>query len=214
MTNFKRAFGLNLKLLRKSKSYTQEKLSELIDIHTRQLSKIETGEHFPSCRTLEKICTVLEITPRDLFNFDVDTEMLMTGTNAEPYYRVIKSGNIVYMQKGASGEQVAEKTEETTFNMLKVAKEIQKPVKVEYFEQGKPSQIVIYHSDGSIEPLNNADDKEYEKNVRYMLDKFKKYSRDKQYAEFIKLSLDSLENTASLEKLSIIIEGMKLARKK
>ena len=65
MTNFKTGLGNNIKLLRKLRNITQEELSELIGIHPRQLSKIETGEHFPSCKTLERLCIALEITPQE-----------------------------------------------------------------------------------------------------------------------------------------------------
>lgn len=63
MTDFKHAFGARVKFIRKSRNLTQEKLSEMIDIHLRQMSKIETGEHFPSYKTLENLCFSLNIQP-------------------------------------------------------------------------------------------------------------------------------------------------------
>lgn len=84
MTNFKLGVGHNLKLIRKAKGITQEDLASIIGIHPRQLSKIETGEHFPSCKTLEKACIALDIEPQTLFDFDflVDSnEGAMTGTD-------------------------------------------------------------------------------------------------------------------------------------
>ena len=72
MANFKEAFGANVKMIRKSKGITQEKLSEMIDIHPRQMSKIENGEHFPSAKSLEKICISLGVSPRVLFDFKID----------------------------------------------------------------------------------------------------------------------------------------------
>jgi len=72
MSNFKKAFGNNLKLLRKSKDITQEKLAEIADIHPQQVSKIETGGYFPSCKTIEKICYKLNVAPKDLFDFDIE----------------------------------------------------------------------------------------------------------------------------------------------
>jgi len=71
MFDLRGAFGANLKLIRKSKNITQEKLAELIDIHPRQLSKIETGDHFPSYKTIERICESLKEQPKNLFNFEV-----------------------------------------------------------------------------------------------------------------------------------------------
>ena len=66
MATFKQAFGFNLKLIRKNKNITQEQLSEMIELHPRQLSKIETGSHFPSCKTIEKLCQALDTPPRVL----------------------------------------------------------------------------------------------------------------------------------------------------
>ena len=69
MQNIKKLFGLKLKQVRINKNLTQEKLAELVDINPRQLSRIESGNSFPSVSTLEKICTVLDVLPVDLFNF-------------------------------------------------------------------------------------------------------------------------------------------------
>ena len=41
----------------------------MVDINPRQLSRIESGNSFPSVSTLEKMCTVLDVLPVDLFNF-------------------------------------------------------------------------------------------------------------------------------------------------
>ena len=70
MTNFKNGVGSNIKYLRKVRNITQEDLAGIIGIHSRQLSKIETGEHFPSCKTLEKVCITLDVQPKELFDFD------------------------------------------------------------------------------------------------------------------------------------------------
>jgi len=70
MSEFKKSFGANLKSLRKERGITQERLSEMIDVHPQQVSKIETGTYFPSAGTIEKICSALNITPGALFDFD------------------------------------------------------------------------------------------------------------------------------------------------
>ena len=95
MTNFKQGLGSNLKLIRKAKGITQEDLAGIIGIHSRQLSKIETGEHFPSCKTLEKICIVLDVNPKDLFDFDFlvnENEGVMTGTDNVASFQARKTG--------------------------------------------------------------------------------------------------------------------------
>lgn len=63
-------FGHQVKLLRKYRNMTQEGLSELVDIDIRQLARIESGESFATSETIEKICTALKISYRDMFDFE------------------------------------------------------------------------------------------------------------------------------------------------
>ena len=67
--NFKANFGLRLKELRKAKNFSQEQFAEIIGITPRNLSKIETGQAFPSSSNLEKIFEALEVPPYYLFDF-------------------------------------------------------------------------------------------------------------------------------------------------
>ena len=64
----KALMGLKIKNFRKEKSYTQEKLSEILNIDVSGLSKIENGKCFPSTETLFKLIKILEINPNELFN--------------------------------------------------------------------------------------------------------------------------------------------------
>ncbi|MBQ8460320.1 helix-turn-helix transcriptional regulator [bacterium] len=66
---FKNEFGARLKELRKRKGLSQEKFSEMINIAQNTLSSIETGCHFCSAETIERIINALEIEPVELFNF-------------------------------------------------------------------------------------------------------------------------------------------------
>ena len=72
MSGIRESFGQNLKIIRKSKNYTQEKLAEKINIDIRQYSRIETGKGFPSLTTLENICDALNINPACLFEMNYD----------------------------------------------------------------------------------------------------------------------------------------------
>lgn len=65
----KKFLGKNIKNFRKSCKLTQENLAELINIETGSLSAIESGRHFPSMPTLEKIANVLNIELKALFDF-------------------------------------------------------------------------------------------------------------------------------------------------
>ncbi len=66
----KKFFGQKIKNLRKLHHYTQEKMSELIDIDVRQVARIEAGESLPSVETLLKMAKVLAVTPNDLIYSD------------------------------------------------------------------------------------------------------------------------------------------------
>ena len=68
--DLKALFGQNLKKLRSERGLTQECLAESLELNSRQISKIETGEHLPSAKTLEKLCEVLNVLPQELFTFD------------------------------------------------------------------------------------------------------------------------------------------------
>lgn len=70
MQDFKSLFGKRIKELRKEKHLTQERLSELIGIETRNLIKIEKGETFPRVQTLEKILEIFNITAQELFKYE------------------------------------------------------------------------------------------------------------------------------------------------
>jgi transcriptional regulator with XRE-family HTH domain len=52
-------------------------LSEQINIDIRQLARIEAGTSFVTSETIEKLCTALNVTYKELFNFE-DVEESMT----------------------------------------------------------------------------------------------------------------------------------------
>lgn len=65
----KKLLGKRIKELRKLSDLTQEKFSEMIGIETTSLSGIESGRHFPSMPTLEKIANNLNVELKTLFEF-------------------------------------------------------------------------------------------------------------------------------------------------
>lgn len=70
MDNTKRLLGKRIKELRKESGFTQEKLAELIGLETTSLSGIESGRHFPSLPTVEKIAKKLNVELKTLFDFN------------------------------------------------------------------------------------------------------------------------------------------------
>lgn len=69
---FKQQFAQNLKNLRKSRKFTQEKLAELVEVDFRYISLIENAKSFPSCELIEKLSSALGVSYSELFNFEKD----------------------------------------------------------------------------------------------------------------------------------------------
>ena len=62
--------GKRIKELRIKQKISQEKLAEMAEISQNMLSGIETGNHFCSAETLEKIIIALNVEPNELFDFN------------------------------------------------------------------------------------------------------------------------------------------------
>ncbi len=62
-------FGLNVVYYRKQKRLTQLQLAELVDVDRSHISAIELGNVGVSFDVLFKLCEVLEVTPKEMFDF-------------------------------------------------------------------------------------------------------------------------------------------------
>lgn len=62
-------FGLNVVYYRKKKKLTQLQLAELAEVDRSHISAIELGNVGVSMDVIFKMCEVLEIQPKDLFDF-------------------------------------------------------------------------------------------------------------------------------------------------
>ena len=62
-------FGLNIVYYRKRKKLTQLQLAELVDIDRSHISAIELGNVGVSFDVIFKLCEVLEVSPKELFDF-------------------------------------------------------------------------------------------------------------------------------------------------
>ena len=68
--NIKKLLGKRIQELRKRRKLTQENLAERINVEPVSISNIENGKYYPSAENLEKIMTVLQISPQKLFTFE------------------------------------------------------------------------------------------------------------------------------------------------
>lgn len=210
--NFKEAFGKNLKQIRKSKNITQETLAEMIGIHPRQVSKIETGEHFPNSTTLENICVTLSISPRELFNFNLQEIMEETGTGDKYTYKAVIEGNVVYLDNNNFRKQKIEKinsANDIDSKMINMAKKTQKPITVQYYNDNENYKSIEYYPDGSYKILK--DNKAAESDI--LLNEIGQIIKNKGMLDYFTLATKALDNNNDLEKLEFLLSGMKMGRR-
>ena len=67
--NLKHKLGLRIKELRLANGFTQESLSEKINMERSNLARIESGKQFPNAENIEKFALIFNIEQKDLFDF-------------------------------------------------------------------------------------------------------------------------------------------------
>ena len=65
-----RKLGSNIAFYRHKKALTQLQLAEMVDIDRSHMSAIELGKIGVSLDVIFRLCECLEITPKELFDFD------------------------------------------------------------------------------------------------------------------------------------------------
>ncbi len=210
MDVIKKNFGECLKNIRKIRNYTQEQLSEKIGINLRQLSRIEAGDSFITSETLYKICTILKISPWELFNFDIQDNYLMTGTGNVVYLNAIKTGSTRHIVSKQITESALKQqnNEEADFDtkMLNMSKSLSKEIIVDEIRDGVYCNTKKYYPNGEIKTENKNTDNDYEK----LKNKIDKISKDRDKIAFINLAIDAITSRSALDELKIFIRGIEL----
>lgn len=209
MEIIKKQFGEQLKLYRKLKTFTQEQLAEKIGINLRQLARIEAGESFVSAETLFNICKTLEISPSVLFDFNIETEVLLTGSGKDLHFNIIKNGNIVKLFPKTEMETQENNPEFKNFDlkMQTMAHKLNKKIYVSEIVDGIPTTDKIYKPDGQIDITT--------KNSKYdcynkLVNNINKIANDKMKVDFMNLAYESLRSVDALNKLKLMIKGIEL----
>ena len=101
-----KTIGGKIKKVRLSKKYTQEYVSENIDISTDLLRNIENGRNIGSLPTLLNICNFLEISPNYLFEElltfkedTLDTNLISYISDLSPEDKDILKKIIIHIDK-------------------------------------------------------------------------------------------------------------------
>lgn len=70
MTNELELFGKKLKIIRRKRHLTLEKLAELVDISPNHISKLEAARSNPSFQILVRLAKALDVELKELLDFD------------------------------------------------------------------------------------------------------------------------------------------------
>ncbi len=82
--------GSRIRVIRKGKGLTQQKLAELSELDDAYVGSVERGERNFSIDTLEKIINALEVQPKELFERQDGLEKLeLAKRNAQDNFGII-----------------------------------------------------------------------------------------------------------------------------
>ena len=73
--DIKKKLGKRIKELRLKRNISQEYMAEQLDVNPSHYSRIETGYSYPRSENIDKICEVLGVLPKDLFDFEHHKEI-------------------------------------------------------------------------------------------------------------------------------------------
>jgi len=65
--NIQQKFGLKIKHIREGKGWSQERLSEVSDLHRTYISGIERGVRNPTIEIVEQLALALDVSISELF---------------------------------------------------------------------------------------------------------------------------------------------------
>lgn len=74
-----KAFGRRLRAVRKAAHLTQQELGERADVSFKFIGGIERGEENPTLMIICKLAAALDVEPRDLMDFTLETSKQLRG---------------------------------------------------------------------------------------------------------------------------------------
>lgn len=69
---YDKAFGENLKKIRKAKKLSRETLGAIAEIEAKQIYNIEVGTQSPTVATVVALAVALKLHPKKMFDFDFE----------------------------------------------------------------------------------------------------------------------------------------------
>jgi transcriptional regulator with XRE-family HTH domain len=210
-----------IKLLRKHFGLRQQDMALSLMVPKTAISKYELGKIKPSSDCLAKMVNVYNVNLNWLLTgiggmFLEQEIMSATGTYGRPHLRLIKTNTDITVQNLTKEDFLNNDiknlslTTDSDEQMVKLAKKIQKPLLIEYFENGTKTDVKIFHPDGSIKPAQINSTAEVEK----LKQKLENLADSEEKLEFVELAMNMFENEEAFDKLKLLIKGMELAKNK
>jgi len=72
MTNIRDVLASNLRQFRQARGWSQAYLAEKVETSTNYIGLLENSVKFPSSKMIQKLASVLEIDPTELFSKEID----------------------------------------------------------------------------------------------------------------------------------------------
>ena len=103
MENIKELVGIRLKELRKNKGLSQAELSEIVNVDSKHISRLETGKTYPGPETLDALAKALDVPVKEFYEFQhfdgnkvtvESIQELLRGAGEEKLtliYRIVKA---------------------------------------------------------------------------------------------------------------------------
>jgi len=89
MFNIKKIFASNIRRIRKNLNLTQEQFAELIKVQPRTVANFEYARNLPKPECMEKICSICNIAPFELFL--EDNEILNKNIKFKKILSILKN---------------------------------------------------------------------------------------------------------------------------
>lgn len=81
--NLGRLIGGQIAKCRKERDLTQAQLAEIVNVASETISRLERGVSIPSIQTIDNICRVLQVSLKDLFDFESSRKAKISETEKE-----------------------------------------------------------------------------------------------------------------------------------
>lgn len=217
-------FSVRCRELRKNLAITLKEMSEDLGIPLSSISKYEQGIIKPGVDILSKIAKTYKVNLNWLIAnqglmFESEDLFLANDDDGGIRIRLVKYDNRVKVHSLSNdtlGMDVDFKLisyTEPEESILKISKNINRPVTVEFAETDNNDSIKVFYPNGKIEVLDKEENAERDVLVKKIKSKLEGVSYVANKLEFLNTAIDALDDKNSFNQLKALMKGMEIAFK-